>query len=165
MKLAKIFLAIIALVVVSCKPDPNPVNPGGGNTDQTKWEKSGDIVGSWELTSWSESTTAKPRVYISLYDDGTFDLYQQAYTIEWVLYTGDYTLSNSVLSGVYADGKAWGNTYEVDFAENPTRMRLQSIGNSVNVSIYTQTAIPAEVVESAKRIEPNTRSEVIERFL
>lgn len=160
MKLAKIFLAMAALFAVSCGPNPND----GGSTSNLDWGNDGSIIGEWELTSFSGSSEAKPRVYLALNEDGSFDMYQQAFSIVWFHYTGTFTYNGTTLSGVYSDNKPWSAEYAVSFAKTPNRMRLINKTNSNEVSIYNGCEIPSSIIDDAREPE-NVRSVAIERFL
>ena len=169
--MTKIFFAVAALFMLACSSDSSSSSGAG----ETKWGEEGLVVGSWELTSFNDATNeAKPRVYIALNDNGTFDLYQQFKSVEWVHYKGTYTFDGTLLSGEYQDGKAWGAAYSVEFAVNPARMRLTR-SNGTDISIYTAIEeIPEAVVDETgviafDQFESNdtkaTRSVEDDRFL
>lgn len=165
MKLTKIFFAVAALFMLACTSDSSSGSSSGGG--KTKWSEDGTVVGSWELMSFNNAIgEAKPRIYIALYENGTFDLYQQFQSVEWQHYKGTFIFDGSLLSGEYQDGKAWGNAYSVEFATNPVRMRL-TCNNGNDVQIYTAVdEIPQTIVDDAK--EPETeevRSVEAKRFL
>ncbi len=170
MKLTKIFLAILAIFAISCVSESGTteVPNGGGSTDTTKWEEEGSIVGVWELIKLNGSTKAKPRIYMSLNEDGSFDLYQQADKIYWVYYSGRFSFENNLLKGSYSDGVEWSSEYTVSFATEPTRIRLVS---NKEKSIYTAVdEIPQWIVDEARQPEVETtisatRSVAVERFL
>ena len=159
MKLTKIFLAFIAMFAISCVQDN-----GGGTNNNTKWANEGSIIGEWELTSFSGSSEAKPRVYLALNEDGSFDMYQQAFSIVWFHYTGTFTYNGTTISGKYSDEKPWSTEYAVSFAEEPTRMRLINTANDKEVSIYNECEIPDSVIDEAREPE-SVRSATVKRFL
>ncbi len=168
MKFSKIFLvvAIALFAVVGCG---NPDNGGnGGDVDTTKWENEGTLVGEWELTSWSGNNEAKPLIYLILNEDGSFDMYQKIYAYKWVHYDGSFTvLEDNILTGEYSDGEKWHGAYTIHYAEDPTRIRLTNVNEEKEVLIYTESVVPASVLEEAQGAsQPEAvRSVTVERFL
>ena len=161
MKLAKIFLAVVALFAMSC----GEKNGGDGTTSPTvNWESEGSIIGEWELTSFGGNSEAKPRIYLELNENGSFDMYQQAFSVIWLHYTGTFTYNGTTLSGVYSDDKPWAAEYAVSFAKEPNRMRLISTTNNNETSIYNECEIPTSIIDEAREPEM-VRSVTIERFL
>lgn len=161
MKFTKIFLAIALLsTIVACNG-----NRGGegGNTD-SQWSSSGTIYGAWNLDSWSGDKENTPRIYIVFNEDGTFDLYQQMYSVLWFRYEGDYQVNSSVLTGVYADGTPWTNSYTVDYSQEPKLIRLTDMEDADDVAIYSSCKVPDSVIEGAKDPEA-VRSVEIKPFL
>lgn len=160
MKSLKIWSLVAMLFVglTSCEtPDNGGTGTGGGNGAVK------DIVDEWALVSWSD---AEPvfNVYVDFNEDGTFEMYQQVYSLTYELYTGSYTIANGVLSGSYSDGEAWKCGYKatVDTDENGVkRLTLLSQEEPNITSIYTAKAIPEEVKVEATE----TRSAATERFL
>lgn len=174
MNIAKIFFAILALAIVSCKPHPQGGN-GGNNTPPIEWGAEGTIVGEWELTSWAGHDEAHPEVYIAFNEDGTFALFQQQYSVVWLRYTGTYTLEGKTLKGAYTDGTPLACDYKVDYGmknvvvngeENKGEkfLKLTSATDSADVSIYGATEIPAEILDESRDPEA-VRSVAIKRFL
>ena len=157
MKLTKIFLAVAALFAIACTPD-------NGDNQSTSWVEEGSIVGEWCLTSWAGSSSAKPQIYIAFNDDGTFNLYQQAYSVIWFKYDGRYALNNNVLTGAYSDGKPLASEYKVAFSSDGKMIRLTSLTSSSDVAAYNATEVPAWIIEEAKTPQ-EVRSVEAERFL
>ena len=153
--------------MLACSSDKGSGSSSGGGKEN--WGVDGTVIGSWELTSFNDATNeAKPRIYIALYEDGSFDLYQQFTSIEWVHYKGTFNFDGELLLGEYQDGKEW-STYSVEFATKPNvRMRLTR-SNGSDVSVYTAVdEIPQAVVEEAKEPTTNaapTRSMAVVPFL
>lgn len=176
MKITKIFIAVIALFsVFACA---KITDGGGSSAPKIDWSEEGSVVGEWYLSSWSGKSDSAPRVYLALYDDGNFDMYQQAFSVLWYHYEGTYTiLEDNILTGVYSDGEPWSSSYKVDFGYEegvlsdtdmpvpaPIHIRLVSEKNENEVSIYDTTTIPDEVVEEAG-VPEMVRSVVLDRFL
>ncbi len=165
MKITKIVLAVLALcAIVACNPDNNGDNGGnGGNTNNT-WSDSGSLVGDWALTEWNGSAQLPMGVYLTLNEDDTFVLYQHTSDVLWDKYEGDYTLNGNTLSGVYSDGVKWAD-YIIKYNNNePKQIKLTRNGDAEDVSIYTKTEIPAEVIDNAKA-PAAVRSAESKRFL
>jgi hypothetical protein len=159
-------LAVAAFFMLACSSESGSDggSNGGGNNS---WGESGSVIGAWELTSFNEGgDEARPRVYIALYENNTFDLYQQFQSIEWLHYKGTFTFDGTLLSGEYQDGKAWGNAYSVEFANNPARLRL-TCSNGTESYIYTAVEeIPQTIVDDAKEpVTEEVRSVEAKRFL
>lgn len=161
MKLTKIFIAFVALFALACEPN---YHGGGSNNGTVKWENSGSIVGEWGLTTFNNSTEAKPRIYMIFNEDNTFELYQQLYSVVWVRYNGTFTLEGTTLSGVYADGTPWGGNYVVAYSQSPKKIRLTRESDNKDVSIYDATEVPTDILDEARDPEA-VRSVTIERFL
>lgn len=165
MKITKIVLAVLALcAIVACNPDNNGDNGGnGGNTDNT-WSDSGSLVGDWALTEWNGSAQLPMGVYLTLNEDNTFVLYQHTSDVLWEKYEGDYTLNGNTLSGVYSDGVKWAD-YTIKYNNGDTKqIKLTRNGDAEDVSIYTETEIPAELIDNAKS-PASVRSAESKRFL
>ena len=164
MRITKIFFAILALAIVSCKPQPQG---GDGNTTaQTKWGEEGTIVGEWALTSWADQSEARPEVYIAFNEDNTFDLYQQQYSVVWFRFHGTYSLNGTTLTGSYEDGTPWACNYTVDYGtqEEERRLKLTSVSDKADVAVYAEEQIPTDIIDEAKDPE-NVRSVAFKRFL
>ncbi len=150
MKQLKLFFAaaVALLAFVACGGDDN-----GG--DEIPVPTDGTVVGQWCLTQWSAMDDAD--VYVEFKEDNTFNLYQRLGTPYYEHFTGTYSLSGNTLSGQYSDGVAWGSSYTVSFSGND--MTLTSTTSSADISVYTQTTIPGDVLED----ELQVRSEVATR--
>ena len=159
MKISKIFFAVIvALLSFTACNNPNK----GGQSETPLWGDNGSPVGEWKLTSWNASEELPFGVYLRLNEDNTFELYQHTYTVLWVRYTGSFSLSGSTLSGTYSDGEKW-NTYTIKYNSDNTQIQLTNAENN-EVSIYSATSIPTEIVEDATEAT-RVRSVEIEKFL
>lgn len=159
MKNMKIWsLAIMfILALTACEKNPNNQNngptPGPGSTE---------IVNEWAITSWNGAEPAF-NVYIDFNADGTFSMYQQVYSLDYVLYTGKYTVSGDILSGTYADGSNWQCAYKVSVTNNNgvDEMTLVSQEDVSIVSVYVNQAIPEDIKAEAAE----TRAMDVVRFL
>ena len=160
MKITKILVAILALFAFAAC-EPNGGNNGGGGVDDV-WGDTGSPVGEWALTEWNKSKDLPFGVYLRLNEDNTFDLYQHTYTVLWVHYTGTFSLNGTTLSGVYSDGEEW-SKYTIKYNKEAQQIRLTNAEKN-EVSIYTATTIPTEIVEDATEAT-NVRSVEFEKFL
>lgn len=159
MKSLKIWslVAMLFLGLTACDdPDNNGGTTGGGNDAK-------DLVGEWDIVSWCD---AEPvfNVYIDFNEDGTFEMYQQVYSLTYELYTGSYTVADGVVNGSYSDGEAWKCGYKATFgsdANGAKQLTLVSQDEANITSVYASTTIPEEVKNEAAE----TRAEVSERFL
>ena len=86
-------------------------------------------------------------VYVAFTTEGTFDEYQRVGDGRYRHYAGTWEVNKDELSGVYADGVAWGSSYKVAFSGDT--MLLTSTNNSAETMTYTKEIIPEEVKESA----------------
>lgn len=117
-------------------------NSGDNPNNDSELAKS--IVGSWHLTSWSSSATF-PDVYISFDASGNFELYQLYENPGYEYYTGKYSVSNDVLTGVYSDNVAWACSYAGSVNSAGTQLTLVSQDDDSITSVYTKESIPDDV--------------------
>ena len=138
--------SLMALVVafVACEPvDDGGNNGGGGNISEE------GLIGEWQLKTWNNEDSPVD-IYLGLKNDGSFELYQRSYTVFYELYTGSFSVSNGVLSGVYSDGKAWGSTYNFALTSEDKILTLTSNSKPAVESVYERSEIPAVVREEAE---------------
>ena len=136
MKSLKIFslMMLLALAVVGC--EKTSVNGSSKSA----------LDGEWVLTSWNE---AEPEfnVYIDFNEDNTFEIYQQVWSFDYELYTGTYTITGDIVTGVYADGSIWACGYK--FVKDGDTLTMYSQEDQSVVSVYTKCEIPAEIKAEA----------------
>lgn len=130
--------AILALCLFAGCSDDDDTPPVGN-----------DIVGEWELTSWTGDVPAGFSAYAVFNADATFTLYQKVETVRYQIYTGSFRLDGQILSGEYANGTPWGASYEVEFDQTGKTMRMVSQTPVQEVSTFTRTTIPADIVSGA----------------
>lgn len=145
------------LALTSCEKTPDVDGPAPIPGDL------GAIVDEWALSTWSNAEVAF-NVYIDFNDDGTFSMYQQIYSLDYVLFEGTYSLSGDVLTGKYSDGQAWACGYKVDIAGQSDGSKVMTFwsqdGNNIS-SVYSNTTIPEDIKAEAAQ----TRAEEVVRFL
>lgn len=148
MKNLKIWsLLLIALIfVVGCD----------GDKEDSK--KSKAIVKEWRIESWNNESPVFD-VYIAFNEDGTFEMYQQVYTLTYAYYGGTYIANDGLLSGVYSDGSPWESIYKYSVSEDGSQLTLESEESISVVSVYVNETIPEEVKAEAES-DALTRSEV-----
>ena len=104
------------------------------------------VVGEWHLTSWNHETPADFDVYVQFGADGKFDIFQKVETSAYVRYSGRFAASDSRLSGRYSDGVAWSTDYTFELSDNGDTLTMTSATEGAEVSVYTRTPIPEEVL-------------------
>lgn len=123
-----IYIAIFALVALAGCQKENSKEP-------TLKQK---IQGEWRGSEISVDAA----IYLSIKNDGTFELYQKLSSDEFELRRGTWTLEGDVLSGTYNDGEPWAASYKVSAGSTLT---LVSQAEGAETSVYIPCAIPAEV--------------------
>lgn len=112
------------------------------------------IVGDWHYQATESEVTED--VWLSLAEDGTFDLYQKiGEGVHWHI-KGEYTLNldKMTITGVYSDRYPW--RYDYAFKVNSTSLTLTAVQDENYVQTYTREALPSEVVD--KSLELTTKS-------
>ena len=117
-----------------------------------------DIVGQWHLISWNNQTP-EFEVYLDIKEEGTFDIYQQTWSLYYEHFTGLCYLNDDIITGKYSDGKDWSCGYQ--FAISKGKLTLTSKETPSVVSVYDSCVIPQEIIEEAT----TTRAEEIVPFL
>lgn len=143
----KLFLVLsVALASVSC--DETGKGPDVASA----------IVAEWHLVSVSGMSSA-PDVYVNFAQDLSFELYQKIGEGRYRKYLGTYTVTESLLSGVYSDGEKWGSDYQASFeGEN---LVLTAQNGSEEVCTYEKKALPetdkADAVLVTRSVEDGPR--------
>ena len=156
-------VALLALALVGCKDksgaddDPTPTPTPTPSTDGL----AKDIVNQWRIVSFDGENTEYFDIYIDFNEDGSFEMYQRLYTLNYELYTGTYSVSNDILTGSYADGENWTCAYKGAVASDGSNLTLHSQEDVSITSVYARTVIPEEVKAEATE----TRAASGERFL
>ena len=134
MKFRLIMILAVSLIMASCGGEKQP--------------KALDITGQWELTDITETKSVqigseKIEIYIDFKSDNTFALWQKLGEGRHRKYEGTWTLTESVLTGKYSDGKAWGASYEVSIEDGTLVMSEQKAG--MQTYIYHSCTIPSSL--------------------
>ena len=127
---------LVAVVFTGCEKVTNPDAPG----------VKGVLSGEWVLTSWNE-TAPEFNVYIDFNDDDTFEIYQQVWSFDYELYTGTYTVTGDIVTGIYSDGSIWASGYK--FVKDGDTLTFYSQEDQSVTSVYTKCEIPAEIKAEA----------------
>ena len=133
MKFRMILMLIISLVMVSCKEEQPKVL---------------DITGQWELADIVDTKSVQigsetVEIYIDFKADNTFALWQKLGEGRHRKHEGTWTLTESVLTGKYSYGKAWGASYEVSIEDGTLVMSEQKAG--MQTYIYHSCTIPSSL--------------------
>ena len=120
------------------------------------------IVGEWQLVSVSGQTSV-PEVYVNFAQDLSFELYQKIGEGRLRKYQGTYTVTETIVSGVYSDGKAWGSDYEASFeGEN---LVLTAQNGSAEVCTYKKQALSETDKAGAILVTKSSSEEEDSRYL
>ena len=135
-RLIYIFVALLLVVTPGCKKN------GSEATTATK------LVGQWHCIAEELNVAEDIEVYVEFMADKSFNLYQKIGQGRHRHFTGTWSVSGDVLSGLYADGTEWGSSYAVEFS-GMDAMKLTAKNGSKEVMTYTRETIPAEVLEGS----------------
>lgn len=129
----------MAMVGCSEKTGGGSDDPAAGNFDAIEKE--------WKLVSVNGEAN-EFSVYIS-FDQGTFALYQQVYTLDYKFYDGEYKVEGGKLTGEYFEGGAWKCAYTGGVSEDGKTLTLKSDDKNAITCVYEACTIPEEVMEEA----------------
>ena len=135
-RLIYIFVALLLVVTPGCKKN------GSEATTATK------LVGQWHCIAEELNVAEDIDVYVEFMADKSFNLYQKIGQGRHRHFTGTWSVSGDVLSGLYADGTEWGSSYAVEFS-GMDAMKLTAKNGSKEVMTYTRETIPAEILEGS----------------
>ena len=120
------------LALVGCEPKDN----NGGKS----------IVGEWKLVEWNNAAP-EFNVYIEFYGDKTFEMYQQVWSFDYELFTGNYVINGDIVTGTYIDGTNWACGYK--FAKEGNTLTMYSQEDQSVTSVYEKCTIPEEIKAEA----------------
>ena len=143
MKSLKIWslVSVLLMAMVSCgeKQGGGKDNPSAGNFDNIEKE--------WKLVSVN-GVANEFNVYIS-FDQGTFAMYQQVYTLDYQFYDGEYKVEGGKLTGEYFEGGEWKCAYTGGVSEDGNTLTLKSDETNSITCVYEACTIPEEVRDEA----------------
>ena len=102
----KVCQSAIAEIEVPKNDSPVPPTPpvSGGDTSS--------IAGVWHLTTWRGAEPSF-EVYMDINAEGGLMLYQRIESRYWDIFASTAAIADGIISGTYADGTAWGASYNV----------------------------------------------------
>lgn len=135
-------LAALVMAVASCQKE------------EPEYSHDPTLVGEWHLVSAEaegESIMTDIDVYLSINEEGLFELYQMSGTqsLRYELYKGKCKTANGIVTGTYSNGKAWGAKYY--YTKTADGLRLQTT-NKIEQQVYVNCQIPASVKENANNV-------------
>ena len=104
-------------------------------------EKMEIIAGEWHYTTTESGVQID--VYLGLYADYTFDLYQKIGDGPHYLYKGKYNFDGQILSGTYSDYTPWAHDYKV--TRSGGSLTLTSVASPDYSVTYKKESIPESV--------------------
>jgi hypothetical protein len=110
-----------------------PAPPVSGDADTQA------LAGDWHLVKWRGAEPGFD-VYLRITEDGVVSLFQRIESRLWSTYFSTVAYENGVISGVYTDGVAWGDTYYV--ALEGDEMTWTSTSDSADISVYRRCTLP-----------------------
>lgn len=99
------------------------------------------IAGEWHYTATESGVQID--VYLGLYSDYTFDLYQKIGDGPHYLYKGKYNFDGQILSGTYSDYTPWAHDYKV--TRSGGSLTLTSAASPDYSVTYKKESIPESV--------------------
>lgn len=99
------------------------------------------IAGEWHYTTTESGVQID--VYLGLYADYTFDLYQKIGDGPHYLYKGKYNFDGQILSGTYSDYTPWAHDYKV--TRSGGSLILTSVASPDYSVTYKKESIPESV--------------------
>ena len=118
---------------------------GCGSSDKEKVSPTAkQLVGEWQLKTWTGETPQDFDIYLSFGADNTFEIYQRLAEVKYQKFTGSYQVQNDVLSGKYSGGKNFGSTYDISFNESGSTLTLTI---DANIQHWLESALSAAVTE------------------
>ncbi len=153
MKTLKIFalIALAALTMTACDKEKGGKKPNGATVS---------IVGEWHIATF-EGDEAPFDIYVDFNEDGSYEMYQRLYTLNYERYGGTYAVSGDTVTGSYDDGQSWKCGYKAELSADGNTLTMRSYEDVSVTTVYTKTPIPTEVKDEAAA----TRATDSERFL
>ena len=104
-------------------------------------ERLEQVTGEWHYTTVESGVEID--VYLGLYTDYTFELYQKVGDGPHYLYKGKFAYDGDVLTGTYSDYTPWAQDYKV--SKSGSTMTLTSSTNPDYKLSFKKEAIPESV--------------------
>lgn len=109
-----------------------------GDPEAEKLEK---VAGEWHYTTVESGVEID--IYLALYTDYTFELFQKVGDGPHYLYKGKFAYDGDVLSGTYSDYTPWAQDYKVTLSNGS--MTLTSVANPEYSLSLKKESIPESV--------------------
>ena len=109
-----------------------------GLSDARKFDR---LVGEWHYTG--QESGVQIDIYLALYGDSSFDLYQKVGEGPHYLYKGKFEYFEDVLTGTYSDYTPWAHEYNVEATK--TSLTLTSVADPKYSLSFAKEAIPESV--------------------
>lgn len=109
-----------------------------GLSDARKFDR---LVGEWHYTGQESGVSID--IYLALYGDNSFDLYQKVGEGPHYLYKGKFEYFEDVLTGTYSDYTPWAHDYTVTTSK--TSLTMTSVADPNYKLSFTKEAIPESV--------------------
>lgn len=153
MKVLKIFTIIAALFAfVACAKESS----AGSKICSHIWEEgycsvcgiSQLVASPWRMMSFC-GVDAEVDLYIKFNADDTFLMLQRSGSVGYTEYSGTYSIDNeqSIMSGVYSDGKSWASSYRFSFNED-NALVLENTTDSAEVAVYVASEMPVTAADT-----------------
>ena len=104
-------------------------------------DKLGKVAGEWHYTGVESGVEID--IYLGLYADSTFDLYQKVGEGPHYLYKGKYNFDGQVLTGTYSDYTPWAHDYNV--TKSNGSLTLTSVAAPDYAITFRKESIPQSV--------------------
>lgn len=137
MRKTLLFVAMVfALLLTGCKGDKNT------------HDLSDVLVGQWILQDYIPATKgamvgSEPvEVTVLFSENHTFRLYQRVGEAYTESFDGTWSLDGTRLTGVYSDGKPWGEQYDITFMDNDNTLEMKT--SKVGETYIYKRDIPKE---------------------
>lgn len=120
----------------------------GCNKDKNVKTLSDVLVGQWTLEGYTPATKSaiigsEPvDVTVCFIENHTFMLYQRVGDAYTESFDGTWSLDGTRLTGVYSDGKPWGEQYDIAFMDNDNTLEMKT--SKVGEIYIYQRYIPKE---------------------
>ncbi len=104
----------------------------------------------WHLKIFC-GTPAEVNLYLKFYTNSKFVILQKSGSLDYTKYSGTYYIdkANSVVSGVYSDGKSWACDYRFSFTFEG-ELLLESVTDNPEISIYEPAEMPEDTIVKTK---------------
>lgn len=148
-KLYVLAMSLLTLVVACGGDDDTSATPSTPSTPSVEEGVAlGDISNSWKLISVND-VEPEFTVYVQ-FDRGLFYMYQQIYSLNYVVYEGSYNIKHNIVNGRYDNGDMWKCSYMGELSQSGDILTMISQEKYPITNVYEVCEIPAEVIKGAE---------------